>query len=62
MHATAGDHAPPADDGGDPIDVTALPLPELVWSDDTVLSNAARRALEQNDEGGVVAGWTSSLT
>jgi FXSXX-COOH protein len=42
------------------VDVTMVPLADLVSPEETVLSNALRRLLEElDDPRGVIAGWSS---
>lgn len=61
MQDKASDHAVPiAEEDDGLVDVTALPLEELVSSEETVLTNALRRLLREIDSPHeVIAGWNS---
>jgi FXSXX-COOH protein len=60
MREVAGDQVTPETGGSELVDVTALPLAALVSAEDTVLSNALRRLLQElADPRDAIAGWSS---
>jgi FXSXX-COOH protein len=60
MQDVVGDRAAVEPGESQPVDVTGLPLAELLSSEDTVLSNALRRLLrDMADPQEIIAGWQS---